>query len=112
TPPPGPSVAVPGVAGALPLEPRTELYGSLLFQGARFQKIERVLELDDEHAILESRAEDGRFLLGDPFFRDTLLQAGQLTIPRQFCLPVRIERIDCFGGPRQPPGRRFVFAPS
>jgi enediyne polyketide synthase len=119
TPRPGPHVPVPNETHALPIEPRTELYGSLLFQGPRFQKIERLLELDNEHAILESHSEEqargeeweGRFLLGDPYFHDTLLQAGQLTIPRQFCLPVRIERIEFFGRASQRQGRQFVFAP-
>jgi hypothetical protein len=41
-----------------------------------------------------------------------LLQAGQLTIPRELCLPVRIDRIERFRGAEAGPGRRFVFAPS
>ena len=36
------------------------------------------------------------FLLGDPFFRDTLLQSLQLIIPRDICLPIYIGCIEIY----------------
>jgi enediyne polyketide synthase len=112
TPRLGPRVELPDCAKAVPIEPRSELYGSLLFQGPRFQRIESILELDNDHAIVEAQSSPTSFLLGDPFFRDVLLQIGQLTIPRQFCLPIRIERLERFAPPRQSAARKLVFAPS
>lgn len=115
----GPKVTVP-TNPPLPIEPRKDLYGGLLFQGERFQKMGRLYELDGDHAVLESTAAPdaggsafgpvgGRLLLGDPFFRDVLLQTGQLTIPKETCLPIRIDRIERFAAGAGP--RRFVFAP-
>lgn len=116
----GPTVAPPA-GDPLAIDPRTDLYGGLLFQGERFQKMGRLYELDSDHAVLESAASadasepafgagNGRLLLGDPFFRDVLLQAGQLTIPKETCLPIRIDKIERFAGGGNGP-RRFVFAP-
>jgi NAD(P)-dependent dehydrogenase (short-subunit alcohol dehydrogenase family)/acyl-CoA thioesterase FadM/3-hydroxymyristoyl/3-hydroxydecanoyl-(acyl carrier protein) dehydratase len=123
---PGPPVPLPNSPQPLPIDPQTELYGDLLFQGPLFQKIEQVLELVDDHAVLAARpgsegspdwracgaGPEGRFLLGDPFLRDALLQTGQLTIPRQVCLPRSIERIERFAQPARAAGRTFLFAPS
>ena len=108
----------------LAIEPLTDLYGGLLFQGPRFQKMGRIHELDSNHTIFESDEQEqaelqekafaagqgGRLLLGDPFFRDVLLQAGQVTIPREVCLPIRIERIERFADSGKA-AHRFVFAP-
>ncbi len=110
----------------LDIDPRVDLYGGLLFQGPLFQRMGRIHELDGDHTIFEAEcgaASDlagrafaagpaGELLLGDPFFRDVLLQAGQLTIPRELCLPVGIGRIERFRAAEAGAGRRFVFAPS
>jgi NAD(P)-dependent dehydrogenase (short-subunit alcohol dehydrogenase family)/acyl-CoA thioesterase FadM len=118
-----PAAAVPS-GRPLAIDPKTDLYGGLLFQGPRFQRMSPVHELDGDHTIFESESREsasvegeafatgrgGPLLLGDPFFRDVLLQAGQMTIPQEVCLPVGIERIERFGTPA-PAGRRFVFAP-
>jgi NAD(P)-dependent dehydrogenase (short-subunit alcohol dehydrogenase family)/acyl-CoA thioesterase FadM len=119
--------ATPLALGApLDLDPKADLYGGLLFQGPLFQKMGRIYELDGDHAVLESASgeagalaaqaftpgQGGRLLLGDPFFRDVLLQTGQLTIPQETCLPVRIERIERFRAPASDSSRRIIFAPS
>lgn len=120
-----PAVAVPD-GSPLAIDPMTDLYGGLLFQGASFQRMGPIHELDSDHAIFESTVAvdkessrtafpidgDRSILLGDPFFRDVLLQAGQLTIPRELCLPVGIERIERFEPSVNSDRRRFVFAPS
>jgi enediyne polyketide synthase len=35
-------------------------------------------------------------MLGDPFFRDSLLQSAQILIPTMTCLPVFIEKLDIY----------------
>jgi acyl-CoA thioesterase FadM len=109
----------------LDLDPKADLYGGLLFQGPLFQRMGSIYELDSDHTVFASEAceasamadqafapgQGGRLILGDPFFRDVLLQAGQLTIPQEICLPVRIERIERFRSAGPAHGRRIVVAP-
>lgn len=35
-------------------------------------------------------------ILGDPYFRDSLLQSAQVVIPKDLCLPVRIDSIEIY----------------
>lgn len=95
---------------SLDLAPKTDLYGSLLFQGTRFQKIETLFALTAETAVFRACvrsavaiAEDSFapelgecVLLGDPYVRDSLLQSVQLTIPQDICLPTHIDKIQFF----------------
>ncbi|MDD2767128.1 MAG: SDR family NAD(P)-dependent oxidoreductase [Methylococcus sp.] len=103
----------------LPIVPRIDLYGSVLFQGPLFQRIGGVESLDENRVVFvtEAKAETpsspegfadevcGPLVLGDPYYRDTLLQAGQLTLIPDVCLPVRIGRIDLFHA--NSPGGRY-----
>ncbi len=76
----------------LPLDPQQALYGPILFQGPRFQRIKRLQHLDSTTCGFESEErEGGEFVLGDPFARDALLQSLQLCAVPDQCLPVRIE---------------------
>jgi NAD(P)-dependent dehydrogenase (short-subunit alcohol dehydrogenase family)/acyl-CoA thioesterase FadM/phosphopantetheinyl transferase len=97
-----------------PLAPQTDLYReSLLFQGQRFQQIQRVWQIategrDTGRAIFEARqqpsavvaasafgaAADTEMVLGDLFFRDALLQSAALLVPQDRSLPVFIKRWD------------------
>ena len=79
---------------ALPIQPKTHLYGSVLFQGPRFQRVEEVNALDAKHCLFAaSQGQEGEtWLLGDPYFRDALLQSLQLCVVPDQCLPVRIDR--------------------
>ena len=63
----GSQVPVPTDREPLAIEPKTDLYGGLLFQGPRFQRMGRIYELDSDHTIFasEARAETG--LLGEAF---------------------------------------------
>lgn len=101
-------VVAPLPAQPLDIDPPTDLYSWLLFQGPRFQRLHKVFSLSDQRCLFqvlrqsetpltvsEDRA-DGPFLLGDPYCRDSLLQAGQLLIPQSLCLPVSIERIELY----------------
>jgi enediyne polyketide synthase len=80
----------------LDIKPEEDLYGRLLFQGQRFQRLVRVHRLDSRESVLVAREEqpDRRYLLGDPFFRDALLHGAQLVVPQSICLPVRIGAIE------------------
>ncbi len=94
----------------LAIEPKLDLYGKYLFQGPLFQRLEKIYNLNSrecaflvEQQELESLGEKsfgiekmGTFLLGDPFFRDTLLQSLQLIIPRDICLPIYIGSIEIY----------------
>jgi len=91
----------------LDIEPKRDLYGGLLFQGPLFQRIQKIYSLNSRKCVFLSNlhpdqtvfAEDkaSSWLMGDPFFRDSLMQAPQLPLSRHICLPLRIERLERFG---------------
>ena len=107
---------------ALDLEPKTDLYGDLLFQGSRFQRMGSIFSLDQKRSVFSSCVHSeaeilaesfasslGKcILLGDPYFRDVMLQSVQLTIPQHICLPVQIEKIELFRNPNLEQDSRFV----
>jgi enediyne polyketide synthase len=77
----------------LSLDPQRDLYGPILFQGSRFQRIKRLHALDAVTCSFESEErESADFVLGDPFARDALLQSLQLCALPDQCLPVHIGR--------------------
>ena len=108
----------------LAIEPKQDLYGSLLFQGELFQQMDRIFSLSREQSVLASHSETAAnlretgfpvgngsaFLLGDPYFRDVLLQCMQLNIPQDICLPVEIGRIDLCQNPATGDGQRIITA--
>ncbi|MGC0366321.1 enediyne polyketide synthase [Rhodococcus sp. 27YEA15] len=87
-------------AEVLDIDPRTDLYSWLLFQEGEFRRLERITSLDSEHIVFDAitRTDHRRHLLGDPYFLDSLLQSGQIIVPRDICLPVAIDRIDLYDG--------------
>ncbi|MFK8184467.1 MAG: SDR family NAD(P)-dependent oxidoreductase [Phormidesmis sp.] len=108
----------------LAIEPKRDLYGGLLFQGTLFQQMDSIYSLSRERSILESHAQSSitltetgfpvgngnKFLLGDPYLRDVLLQCMQLNIPQDICLPVEIERVELCQDPVIGEGRRIITA--
>ncbi|XOF34006.1 MAG: SDR family NAD(P)-dependent oxidoreductase [Candidatus Electrothrix sp. YB6] len=90
----------------LDINPETDLYTKeLLFQGPPFQRIRQIFQLTSERCLFtaapypESENEENwPWNIGDPFFRDALLQSGQVSIPRDLCLPRKIERIERYPG--------------
>ncbi|MFZ5773166.1 MAG: SDR family NAD(P)-dependent oxidoreductase, partial [Thermodesulfobacteriota bacterium] len=95
----------------LDIDPKEDLYnGKLLFQGPRFQRLVKVHALDSDHCIFQttlkaSTEENDReftgqaepsWLIGDPYFRDSLLHAVQLPVSQHISLPLRIESIERF----------------
>jgi enediyne polyketide synthase len=93
----------------LDIQPPTDLYRqTLLFQGPRFQRIDQVhvfeRQTDESGTVVVSTPppdpdyaklafagpEHQRFLLGDPFQRDNLLQSAALLIPQDTSLPISV----------------------
>ncbi|MFB2892460.1 SDR family NAD(P)-dependent oxidoreductase [Aerosakkonemataceae cyanobacterium BLCC-F50] len=118
----GEKVALQKEDKVLDLNPQTDLYGDLLFQGPLFQRMRSIFSLTEESSIfcsyVRSEAElleesfapnQGKALvLGDPYFRDVLLQSVQLTIPQHICLPVHIDKIELFENSSSDAGSRVV----
>jgi enediyne polyketide synthase len=96
--------AIPGQL--LPLNPKTELYGGLLFQGPMFQHLAGYRDLTASSCLaeIESGAPApvfGRYLpqtllTGNPTVRDVFLHAIQPCVPHKVILPIAIEKIYCF----------------
>ena len=93
----------------LPIIPFADLYSWLLFQGARFQQIEKVYEVgagktifatkklvDDTSSRCFSTEIVKPFILGSPLLRDTLLQSVQLILTENIMLPIGIESWEIF----------------
>ncbi len=82
------------------IDPHSEIYGGLLFQGPLFQRLDCIWEMNTSGSIIniERRDNDNYFasghsnklLLGDPSFRDVLLQSAQLS-EKGVYLPVLIK---------------------
>jgi enediyne polyketide synthase len=96
-----------------PLEPKQDLYGGLLFQGARFQKMGTITHAIERKMMFNGAVDapdnSERWLLGDPYFRDTLLQSGQVLIPLDDALPVAIDRIT-LGAGNAAIGQRGIYS--
>jgi len=114
----------------LNIQPLMDLYRpTLLFQGTRFQRIKYVWELAAkgeiaERVVFSSKAEglwkvsemafpeapNSVCILGDPFFRDSLLQSAQLLVPQKTCLPVHIRRLEIYPSDMKKPLTMFATA--
>ena len=92
-------VALPPV----PVEPVTELYGTVLFQGKRFQRIVGYRRASARHAVAEiaTAADVSWFapflpqerLLADPGTRDAMMHAIQCCVPDATLLPQGIDKL-------------------
>ena len=93
----------------LGLNPHAHLYGGLLWQGKRFQRLQRIDGLNEQQMIFATQRgveaiapdqpfdrADGPFILGDPYCRDSLLQSVQPMVPQDIGLPIGINRIDVY----------------
>lgn len=90
------------------LIPRYDLYNWLFFHGSLFQRIDKVYVLEHDEVIASLTVKPAaefetewykgelpqRLLLGDPFLRDSGLQAGQLAIPKEISLPIEVGSIE------------------
>jgi enediyne polyketide synthase len=97
----GPQPAAEGPR--VPLDPRRDLYGDILFQGLRFQRLRRYHRVAARHAeadvvIDQDTAWYSAFLpseqvLGDPGARDAFMHGIQVCVPDATLLPMSIERL-------------------
>ncbi len=88
-------VTIPQFECPLSIEPNIDLYYSkFLFQGPMYQRIQHIYDLRDDYCLMQTQVKyDNIYQLGDPFTRDTYLQAGQIPIPKDICLPKYIDAI-------------------
>jgi enediyne polyketide synthase len=103
----------PGADPVPNLSVDSDLYGNILFQTGRFQRLTGYRRLNGFECIAELRVDAnarwfGPYLpseseLGDPGMRDAALHAIQAVIPHRRVLPVGVERIRCF---QRPAGER------
>ena len=88
----------------VPLDLENDLYGSILFHGARFRRVEGYRWLHAKDCVAEIGADEtgewfGHFLptdlvLGDPGARDATIHAIQACIPHRTLVPVAIEQLE------------------
>ncbi|WP_431684094.1 SDR family NAD(P)-dependent oxidoreductase [Kitasatospora sp. KL5] len=86
----------------VPLAP-SELYGPVLFQGDRFQRLLGYRDLAARHCLVEiddtprtdwfAGYHPGDLLLADPGTRDALMHSIQACVPEATLLPVSVERL-------------------
>ncbi|MFC4533323.1 type I polyketide synthase [Sphaerisporangium dianthi] len=101
--PSGPPAQIGEGLPAVPLDPPSEMYGDVLFQGGRFHRLRRYHRAAARHVDADVAAVDardwfagylaGELLLGDPGMRDALMHGNQVCVPDATLLPVGIERI-------------------
>ncbi|MEU6077879.1 type I polyketide synthase [Micromonospora sp. NPDC047074] len=101
--PSGPPEQVPAGLPAVPLDPAADLYGEILFQGGRFQRLRRYHRSAARHVDVDVvTAPETRWftdflpatlLLGDPGVRDALMHGNQVCVPDATLLPAGIERL-------------------
>jgi enediyne polyketide synthase len=87
----------------VPLDPATDLYGGIFFQGRRFQRVLGYRRLAATSCAAEiSAAPGGRWfgsylpgelLLGHPGTRDAFMHAIQCCVPNATLLPAAVERL-------------------
>jgi enediyne polyketide synthase len=88
----------------LPLDPMAELYGPVLFQGGRFQRLSGYRQLQAKGCVAEianvARApwfgsfHPGELVLADPGTRDAMMHSLQCCVPDATLLPAGIERLE------------------
>jgi enediyne polyketide synthase len=85
------------------LDPKKELYGGILFQGARFQRLRGYRRIAAKECIAEIESSSSAkwfggylpsdFVLGDPGRRDAAIHGIQVCVPNVSLLPVGIDRL-------------------
>ncbi len=102
-----------GEAVAVPLDPRIDLYGGVLFHQGRFRRVQGYRHLNATECLADISADGatawfGRYLpdrlvLGDPGARDAAIHGIQACIPHSTLLPTGVDRVVGFGIERQVP---------
>jgi enediyne polyketide synthase len=112
---PEPSADLPWV----PLDPPRDLYGDVLFQGRRFQRLRRYRRVAARHAEADVATDQGtawfsaflpgQLVLGDPGARDAFMHGIQVCVPDATLLPMGIERLHP-AGPKLASAGEVTFA--
>ncbi|MER7729109.1 type I polyketide synthase [Streptomyces sp. NPDC096323] len=94
---------VPDDAPRIALDPAQDLYGPVLFQGARFQRLAGYRQLAARECVAEisdvatapwfARHLPADLVLADPGTRDALMHSIQCCVPDATLLPVSVERL-------------------
>ncbi|WP_447007453.1 SDR family NAD(P)-dependent oxidoreductase [Saccharothrix isguenensis] len=100
---PGEPVDGAAVLPLVPVDPVTELYGSVLFQGKRFQRLQAYRKASARRAVAEVATTSvaswfapflpQERLLADPGTRDVMMHAIQCCVPDATLLPQSVERL-------------------
>ncbi|MFG2566222.1 SDR family NAD(P)-dependent oxidoreductase [Streptomyces sp. NPDC048567] len=90
-------------APRIPLDPARDLYGPVLFQGERFQRLAGYRQLAAKECVAEivdmttlpwfARHLPDELVLADPGTRDALMHSIQCCVPDATLLPVSVERL-------------------
>ncbi|MFC4048507.1 SDR family NAD(P)-dependent oxidoreductase [Actinomadura syzygii] len=100
--PDGPPYAAGDELPGVPLDPATDLYSGLLFQGDRFQRLRRYHRAAARWVEADVALQDtdwfagylpGDLVLGDPGMRDALMHGCQVCVPDATLLPIGIDRL-------------------
>ncbi|MEU8775844.1 type I polyketide synthase [Streptomyces sp. NPDC048606] len=96
-----------------PLDPAADLYGGVLFQGPRFQRLRRFHRAAARHVDADVAVDPrgnwfagflpGRLLLADPGMRDALMHGNQVCVPDATLLPSGIDRLHLLGAGTEVP---------
>lgn len=94
---------VPDDAPRIPLDPGRDLYGPVLFQGERFQRLAGYRQLAARECVAEisdvatlpwfARHLPADLVLADPGARDAMMHSIQCCVPDATLLPVSVERL-------------------
>ncbi|MFI2652158.1 type I polyketide synthase [Micromonospora fulviviridis] len=107
-----PELSLPDVP-EVPVHPSEDLYGGLLFQGPRFQRVLRYHRAQARAVDADLARTDvdwfaaflpATLVLGDPGIRDALMHGNQVCVPNATLLPIGVDRIHP-AGPALPSGR-------
>ena len=101
-----PGGAADGQGQRLPLDPSADLYGGILFQGGRFQRVQGYVQLAATSCVAEIGADagtaagrwfggflPGELVLADPGTRDACMHAIQCCVPNATLLPEAVDRL-------------------
>lgn len=101
----------------VPLDPAADLYGGILFQGKRFQRVLGYQSLSARACVADISAVPAggwfagylpaQLQLGDPGTRDAFMHAIQCCVPDATLLPAGVERL--YAGPREVPGGQLTL---
>jgi enediyne polyketide synthase len=103
----------------VPLDPGRDLYGGILFQGKRFQRLLRYRRVAARRAEADVAVGDvgwfgaflpGELVLGDPGMRDALMHGIQVCVPDATLLPIGVDRVHPVGPGAADPGELTFVA--